>query len=66
MTYRDPKPLGKITIARYAIQRHQRELEEAVVEAHASGHSWATIAQNAGVTRQAAHQKWKHLTKETK
>lgn len=41
-----------------AIQAYLRERDEAVSAARAAGASWPQIARAAGISHQAAHQRW--------
>lgn len=54
--------LTAIGAATAAHTRARAELDAAVARARATGASWDTIAQAAGITRQAAHQRWAHHT----
>jgi hypothetical protein len=47
----------------WAFQRYLLALQErAVRAARAAGHSWEDIARSLGTTRQAAWQRWRHVS----
>jgi len=50
----------------WAFQRYLNGLQErAVRAAREAGHSWEEIARSIGTTRQAAWQRWRHLSTRT-
>lgn len=51
-----------VSRAAEAVAVHQRHLEEAVLEARRLGLSWERIGAAAGISRQAAHERWGRLT----
>lgn len=52
------RALPELHAAARAAEESQRALDAAVVAARAAGHSWARIAVEVGLTRQAAHARW--------
>ncbi len=54
--------LEQIRTEAWAVSAAQARLTDAVRAARAAGHSWTEIGQAAGITRQAAHERWAHLT----
>ena len=54
--------LEQIRAEAWAVSAAQARLTEAVRAARTAGHSWTEIGQAAGITRQAAHERWAHLT----
>ena len=52
------RSLPELRAAAQAAERGQRSLDEAVFAARAAGNSWARIAVEVGLTRQAAHARW--------
>jgi len=58
---RDGTHLAKIGAALDAIEKAERELIEAVADAHAAGDSWSAIGVVLGTSRQAAHRKFAPL-----
>lgn len=61
---RDGTHLSKIGAALDAIERAERELADAIAEAHAAGDSWTAIGAVLGTSRQAAHRKFAPLISE--
>ncbi len=53
--------LDAVRIAAEAAKLAEEVLEQRVLEARAFRHTWADIAAQAGITRQSAHRRWRHL-----
>lgn len=53
-----PAALGMITLKQAAVEQAREELEEAVRAARAVGAPWTAIGEAAGMSHQAAHQRW--------
>ncbi len=45
------------------LREQQRRLDDAVAAARAAGATWGLIGEAAGMTRQAAHERWGHLSR---
>lgn len=45
------------------LRQAEANLEQAVAQARRAGASWASIGQTIGISRQAAHERWGHLTR---
>ncbi|HML52029.1 MAG TPA: hypothetical protein PKD84_11590 [Propionicimonas sp.] len=45
------------------LRQAEANLDHAVVQARRAGASWASIGQAIGISRQAAHERWGHLTR---
>jgi hypothetical protein len=54
----DLTDLRAVTVAVDHRADAERELRDAVIAARANGRSWARIGLAAGITRQAAHERW--------
>lgn len=54
----EARSLPDLHAAARAAHEAQQTLDEAVFRARAAGHSWARIAIEVGLTRQAAHARW--------
>lgn len=54
-------PVGQVALL---MQAALRELDQRIAEARAHGRSWDDIAEQVGLTRQAAWSRWRHIDKE--
>jgi len=45
------------------LRQAEANLDQAVAQARRAGASWASIGQTIGISRQAAHERWGHLTR---
>lgn len=54
----------EVSRAAKAVAEHQQRLEAAVLEARRLGLSWEKIGAAAGITRQAAHERWGRVATE--
>lgn len=50
--------VGELKAAAEALKHAQERLNRKVLQARAAGVSWAKIGASAGITRQAAHERW--------
>ncbi len=55
--------LTALSAASAELRQAEDDLTQAVVQARRAGASWATIGQAIGISRQAAHERWGHLTR---
>ncbi|GAA1058232.1 hypothetical protein GCM10017608_06340 [Agromyces luteolus] len=62
---RDGAQLARIGAALDALEAAERDLADAVAEAHAAGDTWAAIGAVLGTSRQAAHRKYAPLANES-
>lgn len=55
--------LTTLSEASAELKQAEENLTQAVIRARHAGASWASIGQAIGISRQAAHERWGHLTR---